>query len=62
MRLKGVLIALFLLSTIVVNADKNVKCKIKSNGKVTLNKTCKFMSEAGGSFSLLSAKGVNTAL
>jgi hypothetical protein len=33
-------------------ADRNVQCRVQSGGKVQFNGTCRFGSEAGGSFTL----------
>lgn len=43
---------LFALSHYAQAAEKTVKCEIKTGSSKVFNGKCKFMSEAGGSFSL----------
>jgi len=43
---------LFAVATTAQAADKTVKCEIESGTMKVFNGKCKFMSEAGGSFSL----------
>ncbi len=47
-----ILIALFVFSHYAQAADKTAKCEIKSGSNTVFNGKCKFMPEAGGSFSL----------
>ena len=46
---------LFAIVTTVQAADKTAKCVIESNAVKVFDGKCKFMSEAGGSFSLSNA-------
>ena len=43
---------LFAVASTAQAADKTVKCEIESNAVRVFNGKCKFMPEAGGSFSL----------
>ena len=46
------LIILFAIATTAHAADRTAKCEIKSGAEQVFNGKCKFMPEAGGSFSL----------